>query len=85
MNKSLEYIDLIGPEPGTSDYRDKQRWDKWMAWHRRFAKHFPGSNGVIAADGLVEYDRPLLSEVTKNNRSLPRNKWGIVRRKGWKA
>jgi hypothetical protein len=68
VNHSLDYIDQCGPEPSTSDYTDLQRWEKWMAWHRRFSKFFPGSNGEIRADGRVIYDPVLKSQKTRQFR-----------------
>lgn len=65
MNTSLDYIAKCGPEPDTSDWRDLQRWDKWNAWHRRYAKFFPGSNGVIREDGWMLYDVELKSQRTR--------------------
>lgn len=68
MNTSLCYIAKCGPEPDVSDHRDLQRWDKWMAWHRRYAKFFPGSNGVIREDGWIIYDTILKSQRTRQTK-----------------
>jgi hypothetical protein len=65
---SLEYIDVIGPEPDVSCYSDLHRWDRWMTWNRKFAKLFPGSNGEIGVDGMVKYDTVLQSQRTRQVR-----------------
>lgn len=63
-NHSFDYQPLMGPEP--------KEWTQWMAWHRRLAKLFPGSNGTIDEAGRVYY-RPLLkSQRTRRVKEVPK-------------
>ncbi len=54
MNHTTDYLEIIGPEPDISDYRDLHRWDKWGVWFRRFSKLAPFSNGTVDEDGTAE-------------------------------
>jgi hypothetical protein len=65
MNHSADYLDIIGPEPDLSDYRDLHRWDKWGVWFRRFSKLAPFSNGTVDEDGTVHYTPVLRSQRTR--------------------
>lgn len=64
MNHSYDYQPLVGPEP--------KPLDQWMAWHRRHAKLFPGSNGTIDESGRVHYHPLLKSQRTRLFREVPK-------------
>jgi hypothetical protein len=71
---SLDYIDICGPEPDTSNHKDLHRWDKWLGWFRRYSKHFPASNSSIDENGVVVYNVLLKSQRTRYFREVVNNK-----------